>query len=122
LNAIYFKDRPKLLNEFLPQLILLLSIFGYMDLLIIIKWNTNYTGATDQAPSIIVTIVNFFLNSGQIKGREFFPANQFVSQILLLIALITIPWMLLVNPYLLWRDEQQRKRSRANRGGDFELE
>lgn len=55
---------PKLLNEFFPQLILLLAIFGYMDLLIIIKWNTNYTGITDQAPSIIVTIVNFFLNSG----------------------------------------------------------
>ena len=54
-----------------------------MDLLIIVKWNTNYVGATSQAPSIIVTIVNFFLNSGEIKGREFFPANQFVSQILL---------------------------------------
>ena len=53
-----------MLNDFLPQLILLLSIFGYMDLLILIKWNTNYTGATDQAPSIIVTIVNFFLNGG----------------------------------------------------------
>ena len=83
INAIYFKDKPKFLNEFLPQLILLLSIFGYMDLLIILKWNTNYTGITDQAPSIIVTIVNFFLNSGQIKGQEFFTANQFVSQILL---------------------------------------
>ena len=54
-----------------------------MDLLIILKWNTNYVGITDQAPSIIVTIVNFFLNSGQIKGQEFFTANQFVSQILL---------------------------------------
>ena len=83
INAVYFKDKPKFLNEFLPQLILLLSIFGYMDLLIIVKWNTNYTGITDQAPSIIVTIVNFFLNSGQIKGQEFFTANQFVSQILL---------------------------------------
>lgn len=74
---------PKLLNEFLPQLILLLAIFGYMDLLIIVKWNTNYVGITDQAPSIIVTIVNFFLNSGEIKGQEFFTANQFVSQVLL---------------------------------------
>ena len=30
--------------------------------------------------------------------------------------------MLLVNPYLLWRDEQQKKRQRERRGGDFELE
>ena len=82
-NAIYFKDMPKLLHEFLPQLILLLAIFGYMDLLIFLKWNTNYIGHTDQAPSIIVTIVNFFLNGGEVKGQDFFTANQFVSQILL---------------------------------------
>ena len=75
MNARYFKDTPKLLNEFLPQLILLLSIFGYMDLLIILKWNTNYIGQTDKAPSIIVTIVSFFLNAGEIKGLPFFTNN-----------------------------------------------
>ena len=75
LNAHYFKDMPRMLNEFLPQLILLLSIFGYMDILILLKWNTNYTGRTDKAPSIIVTIVNFFLNGGEVKGDEFFKGN-----------------------------------------------
>jgi len=38
------------------------------------------------------------------------------------VALVTIPWMLLVNPYLLWREEAQKKRLRERRGGDFELE
>jgi len=28
-------------------MILLLSVFGYMDFLIIVKWNTDYTGHTD---------------------------------------------------------------------------
>lgn len=75
LNCVYFNDKNRLLHEFLPQFILLLGVFGYMDVLIILKWFTNYTGHTDQAPSIIVTIVNFFLNSGEIKGQEFFPHN-----------------------------------------------
>lgn len=83
LNAIFFKDQSKLLHEFLPQIIFLLVIFGYMDMLIVIKWNTDYKGHTDEAPSIIVTIVNFFLNGGAIKGREFFSNNSFVEQILL---------------------------------------
>lgn len=108
INAVYFRDMPKLLHEFLPQLILLLAVFGYMDLLIIVKWNTDYAGHSSEAPSIIVTIVNFFLNGGAVKGQEFFAGNQFVSQVLLLVAFITIPWMLLVNPYLLWREEKQR--------------
>ena len=135
-NARYFNDTPKLLNEFLPQLILLLSVFGYMDVLILIKWNTNYLGNTDQAPSIIVTIVNFFLNGGAIKGQEFFSMNQFVSKILLrkytrrfliccvfiiVVAMVTIPWMLLVNPYLLWKEEKDRCKARAVNGGDVEL-
>ena len=47
INARYFKDWKQMLNEFLPQLILLLSIFGYMDFLIIVKWNTDYKGHTD---------------------------------------------------------------------------
>ena len=54
-----------------------------MDFLILVKWNTNYVGHTDQAPSIIVTIVNFFLNGGVVKGQDFIPANQLVSKILL---------------------------------------
>ena len=64
INAHYFNDRSKMFHEFLPQLILLLSVFGYMDILIFIKWFTNYAGRTDKAPSIIVTVVNFFLNGG----------------------------------------------------------
>jgi len=121
INAHYFKDMPRMLNEFLPQLILLLAVFGYMDLLILLKWNTNYTGRTDRAPSVIVTTVNFFLNGGEVKGDDFFAGNQFVSQVLLLIAMVTIPWMLLVNPYLLWKEEQERLKKRKQRGGDVEL-
>ena len=83
LNAIYFKNTNKFLHEFLPQFILLLCIFGYMDFLIVIKWLTNYKGYEHEAPSIIVTIVNFFLKGGEIKGREFISHNSFVEQILL---------------------------------------
>ena len=47
LNSIYFDKMNILLHQFLPQLIFLLVIFGYMDLLIIIKWMTNYKGHED---------------------------------------------------------------------------
>lgn len=44
LNALYNKHRLEVLHEFLPQLLLMLALFGYMDLLIILKWCTNYFG------------------------------------------------------------------------------
>ena len=39
----------------------------------------------------------------------------------LVIAFICIPWMLLVNPYLDWKAEQNRKKGREVNGGDVEL-
>ena len=40
----------------------------------------------------------------------------------LVVALVTIPWMLLVNPYLAWNEEKKRRSMRAQRGGDVELD
>ena len=54
---------------------MLVCLFGYMDLLIVLKWNTNYDGNTQEAPSIINAVVGFVLYGGEIKGRDFFPAN-----------------------------------------------
>ena len=40
-----------------------------------------------------------------------------------MVALVTIPWMLLVNPYLIWKEEENRKaRMNAGIGGDVELQ
>ena len=44
LNNIYFKHTLELFHEFIPQILLLWVLFGYMDILIIIKWLTNYEG------------------------------------------------------------------------------
>lgn len=105
LNAHYFGDKMKFFHEFVPQIIFLLVVFGYMDLLIVLKWFTNYKGHENEAPSIIVTVVNYFLNGGAIIGRPFFDHNVEVSQMLLLVAVICIPWMWLVKPYLMWQEE-----------------
>ena len=37
----------------------MLCTFGYMVLLIILKWLVNYEGNEDKAPSIITTFINF---------------------------------------------------------------
>lgn len=71
-------------------------MFGYMDMLIIIKWNTNYLGAENEAPSIISTMVAMFLDGGRIKGRPFFKGNVIVSN-LMLCKCISKSFMLLIS-------------------------
>lgn len=68
LNAAYHKNRLAFFHEFLPQIIMLLCLFGYMDLMILIKWCTNYNGSEYLAPSIITTMVGIFLESGRVQG------------------------------------------------------
>ena len=61
MNAAYFKNRLDLYHEFVPQTLMFVAMFGYMDFLIVVKWLTNYTGKTDQAPSIINTVGSIVL-------------------------------------------------------------
>jgi V-type H+-transporting ATPase subunit a len=44
LNAIYFRNDLDFLHEFIPQILLLWVLFGYMDILIVLKWLTDYRG------------------------------------------------------------------------------
>eukprot|EP00350_Pseudokeronopsis_sp_OXSARD2_P008828 CAMPEP_0170543304 /NCGR_PEP_ID=MMETSP0211-20121228/2463_1 /TAXON_ID=311385 /ORGANISM="Pseudokeronopsis sp., Strain OXSARD2" /LENGTH=165 /DNA_ID=CAMNT_0010846639 /DNA_START=1839 /DNA_END=2336 /DNA_ORIENTATION=+ len=104
LNALYFKRYLDFFHEFIPQILLLLLLFGYMDLLIIIKWLTNYSGHEYQAPSIITTMINIPLAGGYIKGKPFIGSsstNQALSILFFTICMVCVPWMLFVKPYIL---------------------
>jgi V-type H+-transporting ATPase subunit a len=69
-NAIYFKNTIDFVFEFIPQIILLLVLFGYMDWIIIAKWLTDFTHRENDAPSVISTMIGMALNGGAIEpGR-----------------------------------------------------
>ena len=65
LNSLYFKRHIDFIFEFIPYLVLLVALFGFMDILIITKWLTDYSqmeGA--KPPSIITSMIAMFLNFG----------------------------------------------------------
>jgi len=47
LNVLYFGDKLDFYHEVIPQILLLMSIVGYMDFLIISKWAADFTNNTD---------------------------------------------------------------------------
>lgn len=103
LNAIHFRRPIDFLFEFVPQIILMLCLFGYMDALIIVKWFFPWQDRTAEAPSIITTMIGMFLKFGEIPAgsapllhsAEY---QQNFSQKLLLVSLICVPTMLFVKP------------------------
>lgn len=108
-NAIHFRSTVDFLFEFIPQILLLLCLFGWMDVLIIAKWIfTVDLDATDKtsmdnihnSPAIITTMINIYLNGAENKEGGYYVVSgqKAISLILLLIAFITVPIMLFVKP------------------------
>ena len=53
--------------EFIPQFLLLAGLFGYMDLLIVLKWLTDWNPVgVSNAPSIITIMIDIPLKLGQL--------------------------------------------------------
>eukprot|EP00833_Pecoramyces_ruminatium_P015365 jgi/Orpsp1_1/1189397/evm.model.d7180000071718.1 len=79
------------------------SLFGYLCLLIIKKWLTDWTGAV--APSLLNILINMVLNPGHIIEEEHMYFGQsFVQVILLLLYIICVFWLLLAKPYVIFAE------------------
>lgn len=60
-NHRFFGRRNNIFVEFLPQIIFLLFLFGYLCILMFIKWTKYYAGAEDRNGDTFLTIVSFVL-------------------------------------------------------------
>lgn len=99
-NAIHFKRHLELFHEVIPQIILTLGLFGFMDFLIIQKWLTDYSGREIDAPSIITTMISMFLGGGE-GVAPVIRHQKFWGGVSCLIAVVCPPWMLFVRPLIL---------------------
>jgi hypothetical protein len=118
--------------QFIPQMIFLNSLFGYLSLLIIVKWSTG-----SQADLYHVMIYMFLSPTDELGENELFPRQKTVQVdsyfllpftlpfmymrcshstnsfcifgfqlVLLLLALVSVPWMLLPKPFLLKKQHE----------------
>ena len=107
MNGIFFADYIDFFFEFIPQLIFMCLLFGYMCLMIYIKWGTDWSDDTSKAPSIISQLLLIFLNMGStgpdnfktpLFHREDYHFQETFQFNALIISVICIPVMLLVKP------------------------
>ncbi|KZV68068.1 ATPase V0/A0 complex subunit [Peniophora sp. CONT] len=100
-NHIRFNRKSDLWTSFLPQLLFLESIFGYLVICILYKWSVDWSQAGQNPPSLLNMLIGMFLSPGTITDDiRLYPGQSLVQVVLLLTALICVPWMLAVKPYL----------------------
>ena len=113
MNHIHFGDWRRVFFQFIPEIVFLLCTFGYMAILIVLKWCTPFA-STNDAPSLLETMTNFFLAPGSVT-QQLYRGQAGVQMILLFIALLMIPTLLIPIPYLAWRDKRRKTlNARAN--------
>ena len=66
-NDNYYKDYNGIIFEFIPQFIFMTILFGYMVVMIFIKWST-YFYDTSKAPSIITHLINIAIKGGSVEN------------------------------------------------------
>ena len=118
LNNLYFGDYLGFFLEFIPQIIFMTLLFGYMIALIFIKWNTDYTGNTENAPSIITILMNLALKNGSVDGKPVWTTvenEERANKIFFYISLICIPVILLPKPIIkILRNEKYKNLCKIN--------
>ncbi|KAJ9132817.1 hypothetical protein P3X46_033649 [Hevea brasiliensis] len=107
-NAVYFRNGLNIWFQFIPQMIFLNSLFGYLSLLIIVKWCTG-----SQADLYHVMIYMFLSPTDELGENQLFAGQKIAQQVLLLLALVSVPWMLLPKPLLLKKQHQDRHQGQS---------
>nr|BAC41321.1 hypothetical protein [Lotus japonicus] len=90
-NAIFFRNSVNI------------CLFGYLSLLIIVKWCTG-----SQADLYHVMIYMFLSPTDDLGENELFAGQKNLQLVLLLLAVVAVPWMLLPKPFILKKQHEAR--------------
>ena len=134
-NALHFKRAKDIWFEFLPELIFMQSTFGYLVFLIIYKWNVDWVNAEKIAPSLLDTLISMFMGLGAPPtmtvvdpktgasseiSAELYSGQHTVQVILLLMAVVSVPLLLIPKPCLIYHEEYKGKEEYKKMDGDVQ--
>ncbi|XP_073400137.1 V-type proton ATPase 116 kDa subunit a 4 [Dendrobates tinctorius] len=111
LNHINFRRHINIVLQFIPEMIFILCLFGYLVFMIIFKWCRYSAGNSQEAPSILIHFINMFLfNYNDPTNAPLYEHQKEVQSFLVIFALIAVPWMLLIKPFILRANHRKQQR------------
>ncbi|XP_025900405.1 V-type proton ATPase 116 kDa subunit a isoform X5 [Nothoprocta perdicaria] len=110
LNHIYFKKPLNIYLGFIPEIIFMSSLFGYLVILIFYKWTAYDAHTSKDAPSLLIHFINMFLFSySDTSIKMLYKGQKGLQCFLVVVALLCVPWMLVAKPLVLRHQYLRRK-------------
>ncbi|XP_064895278.1 V-type proton ATPase 116 kDa subunit a 1 isoform X6 [Columba livia] len=110
LNHIYFKKPLNIYLGFIPEMIFMSSLFGYLVILIFYKWTAYDAHTSKDAPSLLIHFINMFLFSySDPSNKMLYKGQKGLQCFLVVVALLCVPWMLVAKPLVLRHQYLRRK-------------
>ncbi|RIA99172.1 V-type ATPase family [Glomus cerebriforme] len=113
-NYVHFKKTLSIWAEFIPQMLFMQCIFGYLCFTIIYKWSIPWYepdvhgNPRNSPPGLLNLLIYMFLQPGSVdKDAELYSGQGTVQLALLGIAVVCIPWMLFTKPLILRHENNE---------------
>ncbi|RXG59442.1 V-type proton ATPase subunit [Armadillidium vulgare] len=144
LNYRHFKKTIDIVFQFIPQIIFLMGLFGYLCFMVVFKW-FKYSGLNDSpylgrnqtcdlhgtrcAPSVLIMFIDMALlkkeepfteNNCDCQDPYMYPNQYNVQVTLILICVIMVPILLLPKPLILKKQHEKRMKLRSRESHAYE--
>ncbi|XP_054612714.1 V-type proton ATPase 116 kDa subunit a 2 isoform X1 [Dunckerocampus dactyliophorus] len=114
-NHLHFQQKYDVYLLFLPELLFLLCLFGYLVFMILYKWLAFSARDSSHAPSILIHFINMFVMQGK-DITPLYPGQTGLQMFLLVVALLCAPVLLLGKPVFMYWMHRGGKGLRRRRG------
>lgn len=117
----YEVDRLSIICEFVPQILFLMAMFGYLSALIIAKWITGSTA------DLFFIMVNLFLAPGTNTCGDGCPETDPLyglgplNGFLVFICMVCVPWMLFPKPFILKKRHETKSNGGSGDSSRYEM-
>ncbi|CAO3629538.1 unnamed protein product [Mucor hiemalis] len=116
-NHVYYGKTAFVWLEFLPQILFMESVFGYLIFCIMYKMSVNWWELDSQGhhihnspPNLLNMLIYMFLTPGKVEPQDqLYPGQGKVQLVLILVALVCVPWMWFAKPYYLKKQHEKHK-------------